>query len=47
MNRFDYRTFPEETFIGQPKNGRLDIVTPQTQDQFALYDKNPVHQCVT
>ena len=47
MNRFDYRTFPEETFIGQPKNGRLDIVSPSVQDQFALYDKNPVHQCVT
>ena len=47
MNRFEYRAFPEETFIGQPKNGRLDIVTPPTQDQFALYDKNPVHQCVT
>jgi hypothetical protein len=47
MNRFDYRNFPQETFIGQPKNGRLDILTPPIQDQFALYDKNPVHQCVT
>ena len=47
MNRFEYRALPEETFIGQPKNGRLDIVTPPTQDQFALYDRNPVHQCVT
>ena len=43
----NYNAIPEHTFIGQPKNGRLDIVTPPTQDQFALYDKNPVHQCVT
>jgi hypothetical protein len=47
MDHYEYRQFPENTIIGQPKNGRLDIITPPIQDQFALYDKNPVHQCVT
>jgi hypothetical protein len=37
----------EHTYIGQPKNGRIDIVTPPIQDQFALYDRIPVNQCVT
>jgi hypothetical protein len=40
-------TYPDTTFIGNPKNGRVDIITPSSQDQFAMYDKIPVHQCVT
>lgn len=28
-------------------NGRVDILTPRTQDLFQMYDKIPVNQCIT
>ena len=28
-------------------NGRVDILSPRTQDLFQMYDKIPVNQCVT
>lgn len=31
----------------QPKNGRIDIITPNTDVLFSMYDKIPAHQTVT
>ena len=28
-------------------NGRVDILGPKPGDQFALYDKIPVHECTS
>jgi hypothetical protein len=47
MSAYQLPTYPETTYIGNPKNGRVDIITPPIQDQFAMYDKMPVNQCVT
>ena len=36
--------FPNQNTYRQP-NGRVDILGPSTEAQFAMYDKIPAHQC--